>query len=229
MPSSKSKSNKAEKGCVGIVYGGVLKASKIHIFKHEDTELENFAKNLSQYYGTEFDIKYVPVEDFDDVYEKFLETLDQEQRVSQTPVFNVSISDASKILKEVAEAKACKSFTLKKKEKKAKDDSEGEAEEEEEKPDEKQKKKSSKKSKNDSDGEEEDEEEEKPKKKSSSKKSKNDSEAEEDEEEEKPKKKSSSKKSKNDSEAEEDEEDDTDKKLKKKGKVDDNKTKSKSK
>jgi len=227
MPS-KSKSNKVEKGCVGIVYGGVLKASKIHIFKHEDTELEDFAKNLSQYYGTEFDIKFVPVEDFDDVYEKFLETLDQEQRVSQTPVFNVSISDASKILKEVADAKACKSFTLKKKEKKVKDESDGEAEEEEE--EEKSKKKSSsKKSKDESDGEaEEEEEDEKPKKKSSSKKSKNESEAEE-EEDEKPKKKSSSKKSKNESEAEEDEEDDNDKKLKKKGKGDDKKSKPKSK
>jgi len=227
MPS-KSKSNKVEKGCVGIVYGGVLKASKIHIFKHEDTELEDFAKNLSQYYGTEFDIKFVPVEDFDDVYEKFLETLDQEQRVSQTPVFNVSISDASKILKEVADAKACKSFTLKKKEKKVKDESDAEAEEEEE--EEKSKKKSSsKKSKDESDGEaEEEEEDEKPKKKSSSKKSKNESEAEE-EEDEKPKKKSSSKKSKNESEAEEDEEDDNDKKLKKKGKGDDKKSKPKSK
>ena len=228
MPS-KSKSNKVEKGCVGIVYGGVLKASKIHIFKHEDTELEDFAKNLSQYYGTEFDIKFVPVEDFDDVYEKFLETLDQEQRVSQTPVFNVSISDASKILKEVADAKACKSFTLKKKEKKVKDESDGEAEEEEE--EEKSKKKSSsKKSKDESDGEAE-EGDEKPKKKSSSKKSKNESDAEEEEEDEKPKKKSSSKKSKNESEAEaeEDEEDDNDKKLKKKGKGDDKKSKSKSK
>lgn len=222
MPS-KSKSNKVEKGCVGIVYGGVLKASKLHIFKHENTELEDFAKNLSQYYGTEFDIKYVPVEDFDDVYEKFLETLDQEQRVSQTPVFNVSISDASKILKEVAEAKACKSFTLKKKEK--------EAEAEEEEDDKSKKKSSSKKSKNDSEAEEE-EEEDKTKKKSSSKKSKDESEAEEDEEEEKPKKKSSSKKSKDskdDSEAEEDEEDDNDKKLKKKGKTDEKKSKSKSK
>ncbi len=209
MPSK----SKANKGSVGIVSGGVLKVSTVYVFKHDETEQEEFAQTLSQYYGNEFEMKYVLVEDVEDVYEKFLEALDKESRVGETSVFRVSVSDASKILKEESGAKACKTFSLKRKSKADKDES---GDEEDEKP---KKKSSSKKAKDESDGEAE-EEDEKPKKKSSSKKAKDESEDEAEEEDEKPKKKSSSKKAKDESEDEAesgDEEDSKDKKLKKKG------------
>jgi hypothetical protein len=222
MPSK----SKANKGSVGIVSGGVLKVSTVYVFKHDETEQEEFAQTLSQYYGNEFEMKYVLVEDVEDVYEKFLEALDKESRVGETSVFRVSVSDASKILKEESGAKACKTFSLKRKSKGDKDES---GDEEDEKP---KKKSSSKKAKDESDGEAE-EEDEKPKKKSSSKKAKNESEDEAEEEDEKPKKKSSSKKAKDESEDEAesgDEEDSKDKKLKKKGdKSEKGKGKSKSK
>ena len=196
MPSK----SKANKGSVGIVSGGVLKVSTVYVFKHDDSEQEEFAQNLAQYYGNEFEMKYVLVEEVEEVYEKFLNALDKESRVGDSPVFRVSVSDASKILKEEAEAKACKTFSLKRKSK-GKSESDGEEEEEE-----KQKKKSSsKKSKDESDGEEE--EEEKPKKKSSKEKKKVESDA---------------------GSGSEDEEDDKNKKLKKKGDKGD-KSKSKSK
>jgi hypothetical protein len=219
MPSKSNNKSKTTKGCVGLVYGGTLKASNIHIFKHEDSELESFAKDLSQYYGTKFDIKYVPTEDYDDLYEKVLETLDQEKRVSNTPMFNVTISDASKILKELAEAKACKSFTL---DKKKKDKDSDEKDDKDEKP---KKKSDKKKSKSDSDAEADSDAE-------SGKDSDNekDDDSENESEDEKPKKKSDKKSKKvKDESDEEDEEDDKDKKLKKKGKSDEKKSKSKSK
>lgn len=176
MPS-KSKS-KANKGCVGIVSGGVLKVSTVYVFKNEDSEPENFASDLANYYGDAYEMKYVLVEDVDDVYEKFVEALDQNERVGTTSIFRVSVTDASKILKEVSEQKSCKTFSLKRKAKKDGSDGEQSDAEEEEKPKKKGKdSKDSKKAKKEEseDEQSEAEEEEKPKKKGKDSKDSKDS------------------------------------------------------
>lgn len=220
MPSKSSKSTKS-KGCVGLVFGGVLKVSTVRAFYCDESEPSEFATKLTDYYGDSFDIKFVQVENQSDVYEKFLESFESDERVAETPLFKVSISEASNALKKVSGAKACKSFSLKKKEKSKEEDEQQKSEhsdEEEEKPKKKSDKKQVKTKKVESDDEKSEDEHDK-------------SEQSDEEEEEKPKKSkskssSSSKKQKEDKhkhkEEEEDEDNDSDdegQKLKKKQQV----------
>jgi len=212
MPSKSSKSSKS-KGCVGLVFGGVLKVSTVRVFYCDESEPSEFASNLTDYYGDSFDIKFVQVEDQSDVYEKYLESFDSDERVGETPLFKVSISEASKKLKELSGAKACKSFTLKKKEKSKDEDEHQKSEQSDVEEEEKPKKKSDKKQVKSKKVETDDEKSEDEHKSDNS-----------DEEEEKPKKSkskstSSSKKQKDEKEDEDNDSDDEGQKLKKKSQV----------
>ena len=188
MPSkSKSKSNN---GCVGIASGGVLKVSTVHVFHCDESEPNTYAQGLVNYFGDKFEIKYVPVSDPVETFDKFLETLDQKERVGETSLFRIAVTDASRILKDVADVKACKTFSLKRQSKKEEEDSEAESEGEQEQKQEKSSKdKKTKKAESEAESADEhhseDEDDKRKKKDTSSRKSKKpdpESEAESEEE-----------------------------------------------
>jgi hypothetical protein len=191
-----AKSNKQDKGAVGILYGGSLKQNHIYVFKNDSCELTEFATNLVQYFSNEFNIKYAPVDDYDNYYETFLNKLDDKKRLSDTSIFKLSIAETSNDLREVCNVKNLNSFSLNK----------------EDKP-----KKKTTKGKKEGSGEEDnvDDEDTKPKKKTTKgKKEESDVEDNEDEEDTKPKKKTT--KGKKEDSGEEDNVDDEDTKSKKK-------------
>ena len=213
MPAKSSRNS--EKGCIGFVYGGVLKLNTIRVFSCDEPEPTEVAKELSNYYGESVDISYVQIKNVSESFEKLLVSIDSSTRIDQTHIFKLSITEAKKALREATESKGCKSFSLKNESKKKDDENQSDNDDEkEEKP--KKKSKAKKDESCDEKEDDDDEKEEKTKKKSKPKKDESDDEKDADEKEDKPKKKNSKKKQESENEQSEEESDNEGAKLKKK-------------
>jgi len=224
--TSRGKSSKGSKGSVGFVYGGTFRQGLMCVFKSDDKEPT--IDDLTKYYGSSLNGRYINVENVDEIYQSFLDAYSDSLIKGTETVFKSStIKDVSNKLKELGEVTKC--HLIKSESSKGEEEEEaGSGEEEED--DKKSKSKSSKSAK-------ETTKETKPSKSTTSKKSKKEEtedeasedehsedehESEEEEEEEAPKKskgkssKPASSKKKEDSEDEGS--DDEGEKLKKKGK-----------
>lgn len=71
---SKRTGSKSDKGCVGFLYGGVMKQGSVCLFKTSDKEPEERYNELVQYYGNASG-RYVRIADVDTIYDKFIEEL----------------------------------------------------------------------------------------------------------------------------------------------------------
>lgn len=198
--------SKSDKGCVGFVADGIMRKATIYAFKINDRDPSERVAELQQYFGA-VKGKYVCVSDIDNVYDKFLEAL-QEHRIKDTPLFGVSITKGNDTLKSVSETTKAHNIKC--------GDSD-EAEEEAEDEPKTTKKTKSKAKQNDEEDEEEDEDKPSKKtskaKKASTKKTEKDDSAEEDDDKS--------------SEEESDKEEEKKPKLKKKTKSDEDTGKSK--
>jgi hypothetical protein len=226
--TSRGKSSKGSKGSVGFVYGGTFRQGLMCVFKSDDKEPT--IDDLTKYYGSSLNGRYINVENVDEIYQSFLDAYSDSLIKGTETVFKSStIKDVSNKLKELGEVTKC--HLIKSESSKGEEEEEaGSGEEEED--DKKSKSKSSKSAKETT---KETTKETKPSKSTTSKKSKkeetedeasedehSEDEHESEEEEEAPKKskgkssKPASSKKKEDSEDEGS--DDEGEKLKKKGK-----------
>jgi len=102
---SKQRISKSDKGCIGFVFGGVLKQSTIRLFKTPDKDPQETYDELTQYYGN-ITGRYVFSTDVDIVYDKIIKEL-SEHRISETPLFSVSCSTASETLRSISGYSKC--------------------------------------------------------------------------------------------------------------------------
>ena len=102
---SKQRVSKSDKGCIGFVFGGVLKQSTIRLFKTPDKDPQETYDELTQYYGN-ITGRYVFSTDVDDVYNKIIKEL-SEHRISETQLFSVSCSTASETLRSTSGYNKC--------------------------------------------------------------------------------------------------------------------------
>jgi hypothetical protein len=164
-----TKTSKKDQGSIGFAYGGVLKQNTVRLFKSSDNKPESEQESLGTYYGT-ISIRYVNCENYEEVFDQFVEKFSEKHVEHTENVYSISCSTAADELKSISGAKVAHTLNFEKEEKEEKEE-----EDEDEKP-KKGKGKNAKK----------DDEDEKPKKggKKVSKKVEEEEEQEEDEEEE---------------------------------------------
>ena len=105
--SSKStKSSKSAKGSVGFMYGGVFRQGIVCFFKSDDKEPN--VEELTKYYGSSLNGRYINVEEVEDVYSKLLETYSDTMIKGTETVFKTStLKDVADKLKELGEVNKC--------------------------------------------------------------------------------------------------------------------------
>ncbi len=218
--ASRGKTSKGSKGSVGFVYGGTFRQGLMCVFKSDDKEPN--IEELTKYYGSSLNGRYINVENVDDIYQSLLDAYSDSLIKGTETVFKSStIKDVSNKLKELGEVTKC--HLIKSESSKDEDDAEEAGSGDEEEDDKKSRSKSTKLAKSaKSTGSKKSKKEESEDEASEDEASGHES---EEEEEEKPVKKgkappaktSSKKKAKEESEDEGS--DDEGEKLKKKGKA----------
>jgi len=99
--SEKGKKSKAtNKGSVGFLCGGMLKSGTMRLFKSSDREPESLVEEMTQYYGSGVEARYVNCEDYESVFDNYAEAMKDVNECSD--MYNSHINTAMDKLKEVS-------------------------------------------------------------------------------------------------------------------------------
>lgn len=99
--SEKGKKSKAtNKGSVGFLCGGMLKSGTMRLFKSSDREPESLVEEMTQYYGSGVEARYVNCEDYESVFNNYAEAMKDVNECSD--MYNSHINTAMDKLKEVS-------------------------------------------------------------------------------------------------------------------------------
>lgn len=113
MPSStksasRTKSSKAQKGSVGFIHAGTFRQGLFRVFKSDDKDPAEALNELHEYYGTKLSGRYVNVENVDELYEKLVESYQDNLVKGTTNVFKTStMKSVSDNLKKLGEVSKC--------------------------------------------------------------------------------------------------------------------------
>lgn len=106
--SSRTKSSKAQKGSVGFIHAGTFRQGLFRVFKSDDKDPAETLNELHEYYGTKLSGRYVNVENVDELYEKLVESYQDNLVKGTTNVFKTStMKSVSDNLKKLGEVTKC--------------------------------------------------------------------------------------------------------------------------
>ena len=108
-----TKISKKDQGCVAFAYGGVLKQNTVKLFKSSDNKPESDQETLSKWYGT-ITIRYVNCENYEEVYDSFVEKFTEKLVEHTNNVYFISTSTAADELKTLAGAKVAHTLNFEK-------------------------------------------------------------------------------------------------------------------